>query len=181
MHILVYDDTEKSWLRWTWVFGARLWRRKWTLVIPARSWGQVIDELTRALRPGTIDTITFWGHGRPGAAVIDGVRLHPRDAGMLAPLMAPRSYVWLRACNVCATSDGQRYQADLARSIGARVVAHTHIVWLWHGATYTLVPGASATWPVTTGVDADGKKRWCWPWTPRTVSMLTHRVPAKYL
>jgi hypothetical protein len=149
VRILLYDTTA-GWLSTAWRAGASLGRfdRVVGVSTPAESYAAI---RSAAESPGGLDEVQIWGHGSPGAPVIDGERLYTYALGAALRPSPVRSLVWFRSCAVFAGAVGQSFAADLA-ALDVRVAGHTRVIGApWQSGLYALRPGQVPHWSALDG------------------------------
>jgi len=177
MNVVLYDDSARDFLTYSWAIGAQLYaaRRKVDLVVAVKTWRDVYDlDLV-----GHVDTLQIWGHGTIAAPLIGGGA--PR-LDMLAPFLrdvmnGSTSHVWFRSCNVATGIEGKRWCATLADLVGARVAAHTFVIHALQSGLRVAVPGVLPSWSTSEGLRSDGSLEWSRVGAPRTVTCLATDVP----
>ncbi|HZY86662.1 MAG TPA: DUF4347 domain-containing protein [Gemmataceae bacterium] len=117
--------------------------------------------IARAGRQGTVHSLQFWGHGRPGAMSVGDEEVtpesfapgHPHFAELerLRPYLADNAFVCFKGCQTFAGGDGKR----LARAAsaffgrGVTVAGHTRLLGydLDWGGLARLRPDREPDWP----------------------------------
>lgn len=131
MRIVVLDTTERSapWLSTWWRLGSVVSGAD--AVVRASSWAAAYDGIADAMVdlrwPDPLD-LQVWGHGDDGAPLISGRPVNlPRLSEVLG-VVPERSTVWWRSCEVHRGPRGQRFAADVVRTLGCTSVGHTHVI-----------------------------------------------------
>jgi hypothetical protein len=177
--VLVYDSRQGG-LTAAWAVGSFLGR--FGTVVAANSWAHAIDVLLDAglTRPRVLQV---WGHGRPGAALIDGDPMPVSQFASALP-MHPDGYVWFRSCAVFAGGPGWVLARHAARSFGCRVVGHTRVIsapfpWCQSGG-HSLEPYQEPYWSVEEGFDASGDLMGSSPGAPNTCNVWAMDPPGDW-
>lgn len=165
MRLLAFDATpSNSLVNASWRVGAKLFQKHFDAVVPAISWHQIMN-LCAKYEPKELHV---WGHGAPGAPLIDREPASDRD-----PRWSSVGLVWFRSCNVMRGESGKVFVQNLTR-MGVEVVGHTKIIGSRlgaHSGLYGLRPGDQPYWdpnPVATHSA---------PFAPRTVMFWEMDVP----
>lgn len=174
----------------SWALGSRAFfgLGRYDLVVPATSWIQVADLLSTMALAEKVDEIQFWGHGTPGAPIINGEPLwrhalspeHPLHVVMEAfrDVTHPDSVLWWRSCSVFAGNRGIRYAQQVANFIGCRHAGHTHIIGFpWHSGLHTVGPSEGPMWSPDEGDGADTGRKWSNPAANHTILFWTTKIP----
>ncbi len=195
MRVLLYDRTCQGrigGLSRIWAAGSTLYRRLGRIdaVHGAATWDDGLAWL--AALPEPIDELQYWGHGKWGAALIDGTPLDARSLAVQAPLrrqldalrerLAPQALVWFRTCETFGARPGIDFAERLADFLGVRVAGHTFVIHYHQSGLHGLAPGRRADWSPDEGL-AEGtaeqptRAKSSAPWAPRTVTCWSGRVP----
>ena len=171
MRLVIYDATA-GWLSFVWRVGAVLLAAlgRYDAVVGVRSWGEAQHAIT-ATR-GRFRHVEVWGHGRPGAPVIDSEPVAIETLAAIGTALAPSAVIWYRSCSVFQGERGQTFAAEAVNAARCTIAAHTFITWIWHSGLRTLAPGETPRWSPLEGVDAGGRGRWSGPWHPATITFL---------
>lgn len=172
--VVIFDATDRSVvpeLSDSWRAAARAFRavRRFDEVIEATSWEQALAPL----RGRTVREVQFWGHGRPGAALI-GRQPLPLDALVSLHIT---ELLWLRVCAAFHGSIGKTYAKRLLGAVGCRVAAHTFNIGPLQSGLHTLAPGDWPYWSASEGADRSGILGSAL-WHPNTITCLHSSVPA---
>jgi hypothetical protein len=194
---MIYDATCRGTLvglSHAWGAGSRLYGAlgRFDASYGATSW----DEALRWLASHeALAEIQFWGHGKWGAAKIDGEAL---DEGSLAKdhshralldevrdRLAPGAQWWFRTCETFGGAGGHRFAQAFSEHQRCRVAGHTFIIAYWQSGLHTLGPGERPEWSAEEGIrqgtpEAPERAWWSRPWSPNTVSCLRGTIPAGY-
>jgi hypothetical protein len=133
----------------------------------------VAKVVARAGRPGTIRSLQFWGHGRPGAMCVGDEEVvpesfepgHPHFAEMerLRPYLAEGAFVCFKGCQTFAGSDGKRLARAASAFFGRAVTVAGHTRLLGYdldwGGLARLRPGREPDWPDTDPRDKAPRKQ----------------------
>lgn len=151
--LVVYDATRKpSLLDESWGAGAfSMWLRgRTTGMLGATSWEEIFRWLEiRSEKHGKILEVQFWGHGRPGDAVVNSKSMkdvigHPG----WAKLMCSEGLWWFRTCSTFRGEKGKKLAKDLSSLLGCRVAGHTHAIGFpFHSGLHSVAPGEEPAWP----------------------------------
>jgi hypothetical protein len=179
--LLIYDASETRPVGQAWRVGARVFGRHFAGVRAPRSLHQLAAMLLDLREGGfAFDEVQVWAHGRPGQVLIDGDVVPDAVWPTLRPILRPAATVWLRVCSFAAGDVGKTAMTELAATLGARVVAHTHIIGDWgcQSGMRSVRPGEVAAWSSSEG-ELDGKpgRARSHPLAPRTVLATTMTLP----
>lgn len=176
MHVLVYDRTEASVLRQTWVVGAALYRLRgdFDAVYPVASWAEMFRVLD-AYGPRDIIRLQLWGHGSPAKPLINGAAPPFGElVDFLRKRMTSDGLVWFRSCSVAQGREGQQFVSALAAQTQVRIAAHTHVIHALQSGLRIAEPGVPPGWSPSEGEGGERSRLGA----PRTVTCLTADVPA---
>ena len=134
--------------------------------------------------PEPVKHLQFWGHGAPGAPLIDGVRLGLGDRlerFVAACRFKPRSTVWWRACDVFGGEAGHRFALRFCEVAGCGHAGHTRIIsapWpIYQSGGHGLRPDKAPHWSASEGEDdGDGSG----PFKPNTCLVTQMRIPRSW-
>lgn len=188
MRALVYDRTQGSLAR-IWSAGSVLYRglRRLDAVRGVSTWGEALSWLGTLREP--LEEIQYWGHGRWGRALIDGVALdarslvtHSSQLQAVRDRLSPNALLWFRTCETFGGCAGHDFAERFADFFGARIAGHTHVIGFYQSGLHGLRPGERAHWPATEGLragtpDEPVQAHSSAPWRPRTVTALAGQVP----
>lgn len=191
MRALVYDRTQ-AWLSRTWTAGSVLYRGldRLDAVCGVASWDEALDWL--GALPEAIDEIQYWGHGKWGCVMVNGVALSANSLRTRATQLeairerlAPDALLWFRTCETLGARAGQDLAQRIGDFFGARVAGHTHIIGFHQSGLHGLRPGDRPHWSTTEGLRAGTAERpvrahGSAPWRTRTITALSGRVPAAW-
>jgi hypothetical protein len=200
LKLLVYDKTRpkgEAFLRSAWSTGARLYKALGHIdaFYGASDWPSALQWLASVHPDRKVQEIQYWGHGRWGAALIQGeslsiASLEPAHAH--APLLArvrerlqPSSLIWFRTCETFGAQPGQRFAEQLAVHMGCRVAGHTHEIGVFQSGLQGLRPGEKAHWPESEGLaqgtpGAPERSHMSHPKSPRGLHFMNARIPAAW-
>lgn len=184
--LIIYDATrKKSLLDEGWAIGA-LWSWMWhgaDGVLGATSWEEALDWACNRGITKKITRLSFWGHGSPGDAYINGDPLSQyiytdSQLDQLGQYMNRKGLFWLRTCSSFHGKEGLVFAKDLADILDCRVAAHTYkIVFPFHSGLHSLRPSEKPTWSALEGSDGEGGTKWsCWK-CPNTISTFANSFP----
>jgi hypothetical protein len=194
MRYLVFDKTCPR-LSVAWRLGAQLYRRLGRIddVRGVASWDEGLAWLAGH---DQIAEIQYWGHGKWGAALVDGSdvfdqrALSPghtlyRHLEAIRDRLAPDPLIWFRTCETFGARRGQDFAERLADWTGARVAGHTHVIGFHQSGLHGLAPGTRASWSPDEGLvagtaDAPERARNSAPWRTHTITCLAGTVPAAW-
>jgi len=158
---IVYDATENRFVGWTWAIGARLFKLFGlaTYIFGATSWPEAAGWLERLPK---VDEVHFWGHGRPGAALINHVNIigEEHNAVVLRALkrvLKVPGLFWLRTCSSFHGRSGKAFAALLASTTERVCAGSTYIIGFpWHSGIHAIGPGQNNRWPAEEGAGPYG-------------------------
>jgi hypothetical protein len=172
----------------------QLFRQKAQKVIAADSWRSALTKVVEAAqrgidgRPKKIGSLQFWGHGAPGAMLINdrgivtddfspGRPLHPLLKDLADNMSPQHGSIWFRGCNTFQGDTGQTFASAAAGFFGVPVVGHTYIIWVYQSGTYLLKPGQTPEWSKAEGGGNNKLETYSGPRKPNTVSCLRFYPP----
>lgn len=180
-----------------WRAGGLLYQglRRLDRVQPVEDWPQALAWLVQTAhstaRP--IQEVQFWGHGKWGAAQIDGASLDARALQPASPLYAPlcalrehlagpESLVWFRTCETFGAQRGHDFARRLSDFLGCRTAGHTYVIGPWQSGLHSLGPGEQPYWAADEGLergtaDAPVRARMSARREPYTINCLRGDVP----
>lgn len=167
MRALYVDIGDKSAVSGWWGIGARVFAGSFDVVVECRT----VDDLYNHINATHgITHAQVWGHGRPGAPLING---HPLDATLEVWRRLDRASVWFRACSVAQGATGRGFMRHLSQR-DVSPVAHLCVTGTWgmHSHLVGIVAGEEPWWPA--GL-APGPST---PLSPRTVPATQMKLPA---
>jgi hypothetical protein len=197
LRLMIFDATCRGaliGLSHAWRAGAHLYGALGRLdaTFGATSWDEALRWLARH---DAIGEIQFWGHGKWGAAKIDGEPLgeeslarshaHRPLLDAVRERLGPDATWWFRTCETFGATSGQRFAQAFAEDQRCRVAGHTFIIGYWQSGLHSLAPGEAPRWPVDEGLlqgspEAPQRALWSKPWSPNTVSCLAGAIPSGY-
>jgi hypothetical protein len=204
LRLLIYDATCRDrpkpvGLSHVWRAGARLYDGLGRLdhARGVSSWGEALGWLADVDTPCPIVEIQFWGHGKWGRPLIDGV---PLDRAALRPehplhgqLRAIRERLvpdgealwWFRACETFGALAGHDFARAWSTFFGCRAAGHTYIIAFFQSGLHSLRPGEQPGWPVDEGLlrgtpQEPLEAHWSALRAPNTITCLHGVVPATY-
>jgi len=204
LRLMVYDRSCRGrpalpGLSHAWWAGARLYRTLGRLHAyrGVDSWEDALEWLAEHRAEQPLAEVQFWGHGKWGAARVRRQALdrraldreHPLHARLAAVrdrlLPDARGLWWFRTCATFGARPGQRFAAELAEFLGARVAGHTYIIGHIQSGLHTLAPGERPTWSEQEGLregSPDEPRRAYWSrWrAPNTITCLRSTIPGGY-
>jgi hypothetical protein len=132
-----------------------------------------VDEFYAALRnraPSSLKHVQFWGHGAPGAPLINQKPIRVSDPSWSAVVGGT---VWFRSCDVMSGMDGGAFAEGFAFK-NIDVAGHLGVIGTWgmHSHLVGLLHEEKTAWWSNTAKVGDSA-----PWAPLTVSALTMRLP----
>lgn len=166
MKILIYDNTEKKLIGLSWKIGAFLFRPLFDKIIPANSWDQAITDLKAFVGKKKASEVQFWGHGVPGAPLIDNKPMSLRDDR----IFSTTHRWWFRCCSLLSTVRGKKFAGWFVER-GVEIVSHTSVIGMMglHPFLFGLKPGQDPYWD-------DEEKGWREP-NNRTITALRMNLP----
>ena len=154
----------------TWYWGAKVFRRHFDVVVLASSWDSILENCARASKAQGDIELHYWGHGAPGAPLVND-RPPPIHDWRWSAI----GTVWFRCCDVFRGAKGADFARELAAR-GCRVVAHTVVIGAKYGAQsylYGVRAYGHAWWPA---VPVNGATL-SHPLYPRTVMFWNQQIP----
>lgn len=168
MRVLLVDWTENKPVGWSWKIGAFLFRRRFDLVIKAKSWESALAEMSQRCPPEGFKYLEFWGHGAPGLLFIAQEHAKSKQIQDLGYMMSRGGNIWLRTCAAMSGVWGYNFSKALANWSKCTVWGHTHGIGFFHSGLVGLAPGMKPYWSLGEGVGADGEMLWSKWDAPRT-------------
>jgi hypothetical protein len=197
---MIYDDSCRGsstlpGLTHSWLAGGWLYRGLGRLDAcrGVRSWEEGLDWLASFRGGRPIAEIQFWGHGKWGCALVDGVpldaralsrthHLHDRLVAIRRRLAGPQALWWFRTCETFGAHRGHDFARRWTSFFDCRAAGHTFIIGPWQSGLHSLAPGAEPDWSADEGL-ADGtpddpaEALWSGPLEPRTITCLSGSIP----
>jgi hypothetical protein len=168
LRVVLYDRTCRGLpalpgLSHAWAVGAALYEGAGHIDarFGAASWAEALAWLAQVESTAPLREIQFWGHGRPGAALVAGERLgiealspgHPRHEALarVRARFAPggTGLWWFRTCETFAGPAGARLARAWAQFFGCRTAGHTRVIGVRQPGLEVIAPGDEA--PVAAG------------------------------
>ena len=177
--LLIYDESENSFVGLTWKAGAKLLSPFFNVVVACKSIEGCIRQLDCLNE--TFDQVQFWGHGSSGNFYVNGQKATRELFQAIGKRTNAKSVLWLRVCSYACGAKGKLAMQSLAAILGCKVYAHTHIIGTWgcQSGLYSVTPGANATWNDSEGMGRDGRLKSSSPFEPKTV-LATRVDPPKW-
>jgi hypothetical protein len=173
MKIILYDATENGIKEWFWRRYVQVrigWKK-----IGVSSWGEAAEQILEAVRPGDrLTELQVWGDGGPGMPYINGKPITEQFIETCRILVTSESLVWFRMCAVLFGRKGDTFVRELAKKLGCRIAAHTHVIGVWHSGLWTVAPDSLPTFDPHAG---DWTKLESGPFQPRTIFCARLSVP----
>ncbi len=202
LRLMIYDDTCRRdvgpvGLTHTWMAGRWLYRGlgRLDVVRGVSSWPKALDWLARVARPRPIAEIQFWGHGKWGQLLIDGIPLdrsslheyHPHHDRLLAirERLTDDALWWFRTCETFGAELGHRFARAWTSFFDCRAAGHTYIIGPWQSGLHHLAPGDEPHWSPWEGLaegtpDEPVRAEWSTWRKPCTVTCLHNTVPREW-
>lgn len=199
LRLMFYDDTcrgtrGRPGLTHSWIAGAMLYGGlgKFHHTRGVHSWDEALTWLATVGAGAPIDEVQYWGHGKWGRVLIDGVSLdaswlgdhHPmqRDLMAVKERMTSDSLWWFRTCETFGADVGLEFARRWTDFFGARAAAHTYIIGPLQSGLHCLRPGEAPDWSHFEGLelgtpDAPKKALWSVPGAPNTITCLQCNLP----
>lgn len=162
-------------------------------------WSSALRWLAEYPGDAPIGEIQFWGHGKWGAAKIDGASLdidaldpaHPEHDALRAIRERMRGadgelpLWWFRTCETFGADVGHAFARAWTEFFQCRAAGHTYVIGPYQSGLHSLAPGQRPYWSVDEGLcegTAAEPKRALWSTRrePNTITCLHGRVPAGY-
>lgn len=174
----------------SWDAGGRLYSLlgRFDAWIGVSSWTEALDWLGATAPDRPIASIQYWGHGLPGAVLIDHDPIHA--SSLTGPLegrftrvrerLGPESLWWFRTCSTLAGARGHHFARRWAGFFNCAVAGHTHVIGPWQSGLHRLAPGATPHWSRSEGLIEGGpptRTQPSAPWLPNTITCLQGEVP----
>jgi hypothetical protein len=204
LRLMVFEKTCQDEARFlglssAWSAGAALYRALGRLDAAhgVASWDEAFEWLATHEPSLAIAEIQYWGHGKWGAALVDGKPFdgsamtegHPLHRGLERVrerlVSGGEALVWFRTCETLGADAGHDFAARLADHLDARVAGHTFIIGVAQSGLHGLSPGTKPDWSATEGL-AEGtsanpvRALWSGPGRPRTITCFNGSVPPEW-
>lgn len=200
LRLLFYDDTCRTsrfglGLTHSWIAGARLYGAvgKFHAARGFTDWPSALDWLGSVGHDAPIDEIQYWGHGRWGRVLIDGVALtagwlesqHEMQAQLARirdRMSGPEALWWFRTCETFGADIGHDFARRWTDFFETRAAGHTYIIGPLQSGLHALAPGDEPGWSPHEGLEegspeAPKKALWSVPGAPNTISFLRPNLP----
>ena len=202
LRLMVYDRTcLGGWpfpgLTLSWQAGGWLYARLGRLDARhgATTWDDALEWLASQGAPDPIQEIQFWGHGKWGAALIDGT---PLDVSALDPshrhlevlnrirerlVPGQKALWWFRTCETFGGRVGQQFARAWTDFFHCRAAGHTYVIGPYQSGLHVLRPGEIPNWPLdegfAPGTNASTVRTALWSSrsAPNTINCLQGRIP----
>lgn len=171
MRVLIYDATETRMVGKSWALGAKLFKRHFNCICAASSWAEAASVVSCV---PVVDELQYWGHGYPGAPILNDEPMTVEFVDALAAKVTPDSLVWFRVCSAFSGPRGIAFAQDMVEELGCRVASYTRDIGFYQSGLYSIRPGLGARWD-----PQDNGKSYPWP-CRHTVTCLRVSMPARW-
>lgn len=200
LRLLFYDDTCRRsrlglGLTHSWMAGAHLYASvgKFHAALGVRRWLDALEWLATYDRDRPIEEIQFWGHGKWGRVLIDGVSMttdfldtdheyRPLLDQIRDRMSGPDALWWFRTCETFGADVGHDFARRWTDFFECRAAGHTYIIGPLQSGLHALAPGEAPNWSGFEGLEqgtpeAPKKALWSVPGAPNTISCLRADLP----